>query len=373
MSTVLSSKKVIAIGLAIFIALVMQTESFAGQDWEVRTQLPTKRIACATAVVGHKVYLIGGTVFEKAKFDKGILGPYGISTVEMYDTQTNTWQRVADMPTPRHAAKAAVVNGTVFVFGGWSAAGDHAPRKYPVSVEAYNPRTDTWIQKNDMPIPRVAFGVGVVDGKVYIIGGVTRIGGERINRVDIYNPATDTWVKGREMPTPRERLGVGVVGNRMYAIGGLGWPQVGLGPFLTIIEEYNPTNRQWRQKSDMLDARDTFALVVVKDSIYLIGGSIWKGVGFAREYLASVNVYDPQEDVWSDIPAMPTSFVPNGAAAVNGRIYVFGGAGDVGKGWELFPDVLVYDTGFRAVEAKGKLSTRWGELKAEPQRQHQRL
>lgn len=360
-------KKAMVIGIVVFILLLVQMETFADQDWELKTQLPTERITFATAVVGHKIYLIGGTHYEDVKPNKAIRGPYGISTVEAYDTQTNTWQRVANMPTPRHAAKAAVVNGTIFVFGGWSAAGDHALRKYPVSVEAYNPRTDTWIQKQDMPVSRVVFDLGVVDGKIYIIGGVTRIGGERIARVDVYNPATDTWVKGQEMPTPRERLGVGVVGNRMYAIGGRGWPQVGLGPFLTIIEEYNPTNRQWRQKSDMLDVRDTFALVVVRDSIYMIGGVIVGKRGFAPEYLASVNVYDPQEDVWSDIPAMPTSFVPNGVAAVNGKIYVFGGTGDIGKGWELFPDVVVYDTGFRAVEAVGKLSTRWGALKAPQQ------
>ncbi len=370
MSTVLSSKKVLVIGVAIFIALVMQTESFADQGWEVITQLPPKRGAFATAVVGHKVYLIGGSVFEKAKRDKGILGPYGISTVEVYDTQTNAWQKGTDMPTPRHAAKAAVVNGTIFVFGGWNGPVDFALRKYPVNVEAYNPRTDTWVQKQDMPVPRVDFGIGVVDGKIYLIGGSMRANREEIDRVDVYNPATDTWAKGREMPTPRSNLSVAVVGNHIYAIGGLaGWPRVNFG--LTVIEEYDTTSRQWREKGDMLDTRDWFKTVVVRDSIYIIGGSIWKGVGFAREYLASVNVYDPQRDSWNDIPAMPMPLTPQGAAVVNGRVYVLGGAGDVGKGWDLFPDVVVYDTGFRAVTTKGKLSTRWGKLKAEPQRQHQ--
>ncbi len=370
MSTMLSSKKVIAIGLAIFIALVMQTESFANQDWEVRTQLPPKRLAFATAVVGHKVYLIGGSVYDKAKRDRGIFGPLGIPTVEVYDTQTNAWQRVADMPTSRHAAKAAVVNGTIYVFGGSHGEANALLRKYPVNVEAYNPRTNTWIQKQDMPVPRVDFDIGVVDGKIHLIGGSIRSSGESLNRVDVYNPVTDTWVKGREMPTPRSSLRLAVVGNRIYAIGGLEWrPRVNFG--LTVIEEYDTTSRQWQKRGDMLDTRDWFKTVVVRDSIYLIGGSIWKGVGFVREYLASVNVYDPQKDEWSDIPVMPIPFTPQGAVVVNGRIYVFGGAGDVGKGWELFPDVLAYDTGFRAVEAKGKLSTRWGKLKAEPQRQHQ--
>jgi len=170
------------------------------------------------------------------------------------------------------------------------------------------------------------------------------------------------------MPTPRSILGVAVVGNRIYAIGGRGWPPVNFGPHLTLIEEYDTTSRQWQQKSDMLDTREVFGPVVVRESIYLIGGVISRGVGFAPEYLASVNVYGPQKDAWRDIPAMPRPFAVQGAAAVNGRIYVLGGTGDVGKGWELFPDVVVYDTGFRAVEANGKMPTRWGELKAEHQR-----
>ena len=360
-------KKTMVIGIVVFILSLMQIEIFADQGWELRTQLSTKRIVFATAVVDNKIYLIGGTLFENVKRGKAVRGPYGISTVEVYDPQTNTWQRVADMPTPRHGAKAAVVNGTIFVFGGSNGEEDHALRKYPMSVEAYNPRTDTWIQKKEMPVSRVEFDIGVVDGNIYIIGGATRLAGERIGRVDVYNPATDTWVKGPpKMLMPRSNLGVGVVSNRIYAIGGRGWPKVHLGPHLTVIEEYDSRNRQWRKRSDMLDPRDLFATVVVRDSIYLIGGVLWKGVAF--EYLASVNVYDPQKDTWSDLPAMPIPLLPQGAEVVNGRIYVFGGSGDVGKGVELLPDVVVYDTGFRAVTAKGKLPIRWGELKAAHQR-----
>lgn len=367
MSNVFTSKKAIIIGIVVFILSLRQIETFADQGWELRTQLSSQRIVFATAVVDNKIYLIGGTLFENVKRGKAVRGPYGISTVEVYDTQINTWRRVADMPTPRHGAKAAVVNGTIFVFGGSNGEEDHALRKYPMNVEAYNPRTDTWIQKKEMPVPRVEFDMGVVDGKIYIIGGATRLGGERISRVDVYNPVTDTWVKGRGMPTPRENLGVGVVSNRIYAIGGRGWPKVRLGPHLTVIEEYDSRSRQWRKRGDMLDTRDWFATVVVTDSIYLIGGVIWNGLEY--EYLASVNVYDPRKDTWSDLPAMPIPLLPQGAAAVDGRIYVFGGSGNVGKGVELLPDVVVYDTGFRAVAASGKLSKSWGELKTERQNQ----
>ena len=115
MSSVLNLKKTIVIGTVVSLLLLMQIESFAGQDWELITQLPTKRYAFSTAVVDDKVYIIGGTLSQ----NNG--GPYGISTVEAYDPQTNTWQRVADMPTPRNYPKAAVVNGIIYVFGGSNA------------------------------------------------------------------------------------------------------------------------------------------------------------------------------------------------------------------------------------------------------------
>ena len=57
-----SQKKVIVISAAVLIALLMQIESFASEDWKVITQLPTKRWEFSTAVVEDKVYIIGGSL-----------------------------------------------------------------------------------------------------------------------------------------------------------------------------------------------------------------------------------------------------------------------------------------------------------------------
>ena len=240
-----SRKKVIVIVMVVLILSLVQIESFAGQDWEVITQLPTKRWEFSTAVVDDKVYIIGGSLFENNA------GPFGLSTVEVYDPQTNTWQRGADMPTPRTDAKAAVVNGTIYVFGGYNSKDNFLQHwKMADRVEAYDPLTDTWTRKKEMPISRFYFGLGVVAGKVYLIGGTAGLGAgqeQRMDRVDIYDPATDTWAKGPKMPTRRDPGGVAVVSIRIYVIGGVGWPlpqQWGAGEFLGSIEEYNPINRQ---------------------------------------------------------------------------------------------------------------------------------
>ena len=61
MSKVFNSKTAMVIGVVVFILSLMQIETFADQGWELKTQLPTERVGFATAVVGNKIYLIGGT------------------------------------------------------------------------------------------------------------------------------------------------------------------------------------------------------------------------------------------------------------------------------------------------------------------------
>ena len=359
-----SLKKYIVIGIAVLIALLMQIEPFADQDWKVITQLPTKRWEFSTAVVDDKVYIIGGSLFDNNA------GPFGLSTVEVYDPQTNTWQRGADMPTPRTNAKAAVVNGTIYVFGGYNSK-DKFLQNWEMAdrVEAYDPLTDTWTRKKKMPISRFYFGLGVVAGRVYLIGGTTGLGvgqEQRMDRVDIYDPATDTWAKGRRMPTRRDPGGVAVVSTRIYVIGGEGWPlpqNWGEGQFLGSIEEYDPINRQWRKKKAMLERKNWFSSAVVGDDIYLIGGYTREG---GLQQLATVNVYHPRTETWREISALPNPLDTFGAATVNGKIYVFG---SLDAGGQFSTDVLVYDTGSRAVKATGKMPTRWGELKAAHQNQ----
>ena len=340
-----TSKKVIVIGVIAFTLLLMQIESFAGQNWERITELPTKRMSFATAVVDNNIYLIGGSLFENVVSQQGrrLQGPYGLSTVEVYDTQNDTWQRCTDMPTPRTSARAAVVNDIIYVFGGYSGKDNLGVNlKYPVHVEAYDPATDTWTRKADMPVSRVEFDLGVDAGRVYLIGGSTGFGAGhemRTARVDVYDPTTDTWATVSNMPTRRDGMDVAVVNNHIYALGGLGWPQTpnAPGPFLTVIEAYNMITHQWERDKDMLNLRVGFSTVVVEDDIYLIGGVGWEDGH--QKYFASVDVYHPQTLSWSAISSLPVPVVPFRAVAVNGNIYVLG---SLGKGFELFSDVMVF-------------------------------
>ena len=342
----------------------------AGEKWHVISELPTLRSGFSTAVVDGKIYLIGGTPFQNRR------GPYGLSTVEVYDPKTNRWEQVADMPTPRTSTETAVINGTIYVCGGYNGIDNRAANlKFLDIVEAYDPQKDTWTKKQGMSVARIDFGMAAVAGKIYSIGGSLHIlekepeAPGRIDLVEAYDPATDTWVNRAKMPTRRSGVRVAVVRDAIYAIGGGGWPQVGAGgPFLTVIEKYDPKINRWERKNGMPDLRLAFSAVVLDDVIHLIGGFIWQNR--VPQYMATVDTYNPETEEWSDIPPMPTPFMPFGAAVVDGNIYVFGG---IGENREHFTSVMVFGVGFPTleandklpVEANGKLPTRWGTLKME--------
>ncbi len=92
--------------------LVVVSNSFAG-NWEQITELPTWRIGGTAAAVNGKIYLIGG--FDHHE-NLGGRAP-ALSTVDVYDTQTNTWHTVAKMPTARVAPGVAVFSNEIYVFG----------------------------------------------------------------------------------------------------------------------------------------------------------------------------------------------------------------------------------------------------------------
>ncbi|MXV73146.1 hypothetical protein F4Z99_02575 [Candidatus Poribacteria bacterium] len=361
--------------LVVGVSLFIMVGTVAAAKWEVISELPTHRKSFSTAVVDGKIYLIGGTLFEHAR---GVLrdpgpgiwrGPFGMSLVEVYDPETNTWQRLADMPTVRAGAETTVVDGKIYVMGGYAGEDNHGKNfKILKAVEMYDPQTDTWVRKQELPVSRMQFGIGAVAGKIYAIGGVLdpkekKPGLQgRLDLVEVYDPVSDTWAKRADMPTRRDGFATAVIDDTIYAIGGNGWPQVGAGgPALGTIEVYEPRVNRWRKSSDMPNLRRGFVISVIADKIYLIGGSAVGAHGVRGERLTSTEVYNPATKRWRLSPTPPAPTLPPfSTATINGKIYAFGGTTEDG---ELSPTVKVFDTGLRAVTAKGKLPTRWGALK----------
>ena len=342
----------------VFILLfVVVSDSFAG-GWEQITELPIWRIGDATAAVKGKIYLIGG--FDHHE-NLGGRAP-ALSTVDVYDTQTNTWHTAANMPTPRVAPQTAVFSNEIYVFGGYDRTGPRGALRYKKNVEVYDTGTDTWVKKRNMPTLRESFTTAVVNGKIYVIGG--RVQDKRLDEgvatglVEVYDPLTNRWEKRADMPTERGETSAVVVGGKIYVLGGYTWRKVpGLAErFVTRIEEYNPKTDKWRKLPDMPMFKGWFATVAVDNEIYTVGGiDLEKGL----KRISDVDVYNPSANKWRKIEPM-TIPATTTAVVVRGKIYALGSF----KGGGLFsPIVHAYDTGFLAVDPRDKLLIHWGKLK----------
>ena len=127
-----------------------------------------------------------------------------LSTVEVYDSTTDSWKTKADMPTRRFWPATAVVDGKIYVIGDMDIPDDWAGKNPDFStVEVYDPRTDTWERRTDMPTPRsLANNAPVDNGKIYVIGGwqqgVRTFEESGVAIVDVYDPATYTLGVGSE-------------------------------------------------------------------------------------------------------------------------------------------------------------------------------
>ena len=338
--------------------LVVASSSFAG-GWEQITELPTWRIGADAAAVNGKIYLIGGFDFHE---NLGGRAP-ALSTVDVYDTRTNTWHTVANMPTPRVAARTAVFSNEIYTFGGYDRKGPRGAFRYKKNVEMYDTGTDAWVKKRDMPTLRNGFMPAVVDGKIYVIGG--SVHDKKLDRdvatglVEVYDPLTDKWEKRANMPTERGRTDAVVVDGKIYVLGGYNWQW---GPlvdkFVTSIEEYNPKTDQWHELPDMPMLKFWFASVAIDNEIYTMGGAYTPG-GNRITRFGDVDVYNPTTNKWREVQALTIPKTTR-AVVVKGTIYALGGLKD---GGQFSPIVEAFDTGFLAVDPKDKLLTHWGELK----------
>lgn len=77
---------------------------------------------------------------------------------------------------------------------------------------------DKWSSRPSMPTARQAFAVGVINGKLYAVGG--NEGSSYFANNEEYDPVTNTWLSRASMPTARSQLAVGVINGKLYAVGG---------------------------------------------------------------------------------------------------------------------------------------------------------
>ncbi len=296
-------------------------------QWTRKADMPTARTGFATSVVNGKVFAIGGNIQLK----RGEFGDLSASTVEMYDPETDTWEQKSDMPTARSGVSVSVVDGKIYAIGGTKTKIIQAPRGFSseseelATVERYDPVTDTWIQKANMPTPKKTMTC-VVNGKIYAIGGwLTTKEKPHLETVEVYDPGTDTWAKVQSMNCARCSAAISVVNGEIYAIGGLGSPPIQdqSDLYLSSVEVFNPKTNQWQERTEMPAPKASHTASVIDGKIYVIGGYFKEDGEFKK--LSTIEIYDPATEHWTQEPEMPMGKWGHKTEVIDGQIYIFGG------------------------------------------------
>ena len=261
--------------------------------------------AIALAIVLAVASVIGYASFEFLRSSTAA-GP----AVESLN-DAGTWTTKAPISSPRWQAEPAVLNGVLYVAGGWNVCTPFA------DLESYDPETNTWTQRAPMLTARGAHGVGVLDGKLYAVGGSTDCGNE-IASVEAYDPATDTWTPRTALPTARLGHAVAVSNGKLYAIGGRSSGT----RYLASNTQYDPASDTWKARAPMPSARSGAAVALVNGIIYVIGGVD------RSSSVATVEAYDPTTDSWTSRRSMPIPRAGHAVAELDGIIYAFGGQGN---------------------------------------------
>lgn len=281
-----------------------------------------------TVIAISLLLLLSMPIFPAPKTQEGDSVSHKLTWVSSDNVTRDFWTTKRPMPTARSRFGIAVVNGKIYVIGGYNGS--------ILNVnEMYDPATDTWTRKRPMPTPRYDFGIAVYQNKIYCIGGFVSLEEEPTHANEVYDPITDTWETKNPMPTPRAQLTANTVNGKIYLIGGRT-----SNPYsaLSINEVYDPITDSWTTKAQIPNAVMDHASVVVDNKIYIMSGH-----NFTR-LIHLTQIYDPLTDSWSYGAPIPTAIIGAAAGATTGaaapkKIYVIGGGDILPYSWNQVYDI----------------------------------
>lgn len=269
--------------------------------WQLMPNMPTARYAFGAAVIGDKIYVVGGRAASS--------GPQGLevrlTTMDCFDIVTQTWEAMPRMPR-RDAFDIAVLDRKLILVGGTNSNGALA------EMHCFDPHTRTWEAMPPMPTRRVntSCSATTVDGKLYVVGGRDATSRALLTTVERYDPATRMWESMPSMATARASCAIAVLDGHLYAVGGMG-----PAGWLDSMERFDPATNAWAPMPLMALKHAAPKAAALDGKIYVQGGAV-AGQTVRHDLL---EVFNPASDdplsSWSTTP-LSESTVRRGHAGV---------------------------------------------------------
>ncbi|KAJ0592435.1 putative F-box domain, kelch-type beta propeller, F-box-like domain superfamily [Helianthus annuus] len=152
--------------------------------------------------------------------------------------------------------------------------------------------------------------IGAVDGYLYMLGGFNRA--SAMNCVWKYDPVSNSWSEANPMSVGRAYCKTGVLNNKLYVVGGVSRGRGGLTP-LQSAEVYDPQTGLWSEIPSMpFSKAQVLPTAFLADLLKPIatGLTSYRGKLYVPQSLycwpffvdVGGEVYDPETNSWADMP-----------------------------------------------------------------------
>ncbi|XP_061350370.1 F-box/kelch-repeat protein At1g22040-like [Gastrolobium bilobum] len=170
----------------------------------------------------------------------------------------------------------------------------------------------SWLGRRDAldRMPFCGCSIGAVDGCIYALGGFSRA--SALKSVWLYDPVKNSWTEASPMSVGRAYCKTGMLNNKLYVVGGVTRARGGLTP-LQSAEVYDPHTSIWSQLPSMPFAKaQVLPTAFLSDLLKPIatGMTSYKGRLFVPQSLycwpffvdVGGEVYDPNTNSWLEMP-----------------------------------------------------------------------
>lgn len=191
-----------------------------------------------------------------------------------------------------------------------------------------------WVTLKPFPEPTPELAGASASGKVYVLQG-QRPGFVPAGLVYEYDPTGDAWTKRKPMARALHHGAMVAFNERIFIFGGFVLPQAGPPGWVAVndVWEYEPTRDLWRARAPMPTARGAAGAALVNGRIYVVGGA---GAlpnsrdhairpGGPQRSLAAVEEYDPVANRWRTRTPMPVARNHLAVESAGGKVYAIGG------------------------------------------------
>jgi hypothetical protein len=223
------------------------------------------------------------------------------------------WQHAQNLPGVVMDNVADAYDGKIYA--GFGDTGLSFGNLAPGNLYVLDPAAGTWTQLASAADTHQAPGHGIINGKLYIAGG-WGADGTVDPKLEIYDVAGNTWTTGASEPTPYAGAGSAVLDGKLYLVGGCGSTTCGT----TDVSAYDPATNTWSQTAPYPEPIAWTSCGGIDGKLYCAGGTNNNGDNVQHAY-----VYDPTTNTWSALPDMPIPLWGSAYAAANGMLVISSG------------------------------------------------